>query len=130
MPATNSIEAVLDFDRDARVESLRIIQENWTADREHAAQCFAMEMLRCFLGTGMTSQEFDNQTNEEWDARQAMCDAMARHNVRAKVYLLTPDECGAAADRGGNFYQVGYTQYLATGDPGDHVFFTRLGGME
>jgi hypothetical protein len=129
MPAQNSVEAVLNFDAEARVESLRILPVGSSAEREHAAQCFAFEMLRCFISSGMTSTEFDNQTNEEWDARQAMCDEMARHIVTAKVYLLTPDECGAAADRGGNFYQMGYTEYLATGDPADHVFFYRLGGM-
>jgi len=129
VPAQNSTELILNYDAEARVESLRILPANDTDEREHAAQVLAFEMLRCFLGSGMTYEQFDNQTNEEWAARLAMCDEMARHNVAAKVYLLTPDECDAAANRGGNFYQIGYLEYLATGDPGDHVFFYRLGGM-
>jgi type IV pilus biogenesis protein CpaD/CtpE len=122
MPALTNYEVMLNYEQNALIES-----QNLHATNEHAAQVVAMETLRELKSMGITVQQYNDMTTEDWDAVQARAVARARLHPTARVDLLNASDLVSAGNLGGNFFEHGYSTIIAGMQQGDKVMFRYSG---
>ena len=130
MAITSNEDLVVTYDDGGLIVSARILEPTDTPEREHAAQCLAIEGLRTILGMGITVTEYNNMDDPTWQAVIVEAVARARLNVIARIHELTPNEWEQAVNVGGSsYFEAGYVAFMAGVSQTERVTFTRTGGM-
>ena len=122
MPAWTNFELLLNYENNALVESQKL-----NAANEHAAQVVAMETVRELKSLGITVQQYNDMTTEDWDAAQARAVARAKLHPTARVDLLTSGDLSGAGNLGGNYFEHGYNAIIAGTPAGDKITFRYSG---
>ena len=86
-------------------------------------------MLRTLLGTGMTAQQYNDMTDEAYQAAVDESVKRAKLNINAPVSALDSYQIAAAANIGGNYFEHGYVALMAGIQAADKIQFTRIGGL-
>lgn len=110
------------------ISSADLLGASEPASHEWAAQCVAFETLRTLIVSLITVEEYNNLTDEEW---QAVVDQSAeRANLipGPPVNQLSENEKMGAGNLGGNYFEHTYDVIMANQQ--DPVSFTRLGGVQ
>jgi hypothetical protein len=128
MAITSNTDLINTYDGNFLVTSTNALG-GVTPQKEHAAQCLAIEVLRSLIATGMSVADYNNLPELEWTAICETAFARAALNINAPLASLTVQEHTAACNLGGNYFEHGY-QFIMDGvQPQDKITFTRIGGL-
>lgn len=120
-------DLVNSYDNNSTVTSARILSANDPIQEEFPCQCMAIETLRGLIATGMTLDDWNNISNEDWQAIQDAAWERAKLNINAKVAAMTQQHRDAAGNMGGNYFERGYTAVMAGVQNSEKGTFTRQG---
>lgn len=125
-----NIEAINAYDANQQLDTTNVLALESPHDDEHAAQCVVFEMLRELMATGMTPAQYNDMSQDDYDAAVQRAVYRAALNVNAPV-MSSLDNYGreAAANIGGNYFEHGYAALLNAMAPSERIRFTRLGGL-
>lgn len=129
MAIISNVDLLNTYDRNALVTSTRVLGGDASDAQEHAAQCLAFEMLRELLASGLTVRQYNDMTDEAWEKLCMVAKTRAALNINAPVAKLTPNQCDAACNIGGNYFEHGY-QFIMDGISQENkMTLTRVGGV-
>lgn len=126
----NEVNYVVDYDQNQLLQTVRVLNSSSSAENEFAAQCIAVEMLRNLLASGMSVDDYNNMSAEDWENRKALAVTAASLNVVAtEVNHLNDTQKESAANIGGNYFEHGYLFILSNVQQNERLSFRKLSGM-
>ena len=129
MAITNNIDLVNHYDGNFQIVSIRVLPNEAPHSDEHAAQCIAIEVLRELLASGLTVQQYNDLTEEAWQALAQPGIVRAGLNVNAPGPALSIADKNSGMNLGGNYFEHGYAAQIETVTADNKVQFTRIGGI-
>ena len=131
MAIVSNVDLINTYDGNFQVVSSRILPNEAPHDDEFAAQVICIETVRTLLASGLTTQEYNDMTNEAWFAVEAESIARAKLNVNAPVVSrLSDNDRHAATNQGGSYFEQGYVATMNIVSQEDKIQFTRIGGLQ
>jgi hypothetical protein len=135
MPTVTNKALLNYYDHSTQTQVPNQQAEAGTPEAHHAMHCLIFEVLRGWMGTGLTVAEYNNMEEVAWLAlRASVCAAAV---IRAKLNpasaadaaRLTANDLEAACNIGDNYFEHGYTTIIDGTPAGDRLNFTREGGV-
>jgi len=122
MPAWTNYDLLLNYEQNALIESQKL-----NAVDEHAGQVVAIETLRELKSMGITVQQYNDMTTEEWDAAQVRAVGRAKLHPTARIDMLMAGDLVNAGNLGGNYFEHGYSTIISGTPLGDKITFRYSG---
>ena len=135
MPVTNSTALMNSYDRSTQTQVPNQPSESGTPQGHHAMHCLAFEVLRGWMGTGLTVDQYNAMDEAAWQTlRTSVCNTAvtrARLNPASarESALLTINDRAAACNLGDNYFEHGYDFVISGTTPSDRRNFTRDDGI-
>lgn len=121
----NNTDLLHAFDNNEQIQLARIRGYTVPDIEEHTAQLCALETLRELHARCADVAAYNALTEAEWLEAQQAGVARAKLHPAFDIDVLSEADLLSAASHGGNYFEQGYAELMASVQGADKVFFRR-----